>query len=112
VTPIEKHCETECREDILERMNGCVLKSGVWKFISVLVVILTFAYGVAITMHASGNERQESRIKESEQQIMTNTVNMAKMQASLDQLKEGQKKLEDKLENLGAQIIKEVKRSR
>jgi hypothetical protein len=43
---------------------------------------------------------------------MTNTVNMAKMQASLDQLKEGQKKLEDKLENLGAQIIKEVKRSR
>jgi predicted amino acid-binding ACT domain protein len=65
-----------------------------------------------ITIHAAGNDRMEANIKASEQQIITNTINMAKMQASLDQLKEGQKKLEDKLENLGAQIIKEVKRSR
>jgi hypothetical protein len=112
MTPVEKHCETECREDILERMNGCVLKSGVWKFIGVIVTILVFAYGAVITIHAAGNDRMEANIKASEQQIFNNTVNMAKMQASLDQLKEGQKKLEDKLENLGAQIIKEVKRSR
>jgi hypothetical protein len=106
----EKHCETECREDILEKLSKCITIGGVWKFIGVLVAVLAFLATLTLSIHAANTDRVEQRQKASEQQIHINTVAIAKILSSLDTLEKGQGKIEDKLENLGAAIIREVKK--
>jgi uncharacterized membrane protein len=112
MTPVERHCATECREELMDKINGCALKSGVWKFLGVMVTIVIFVAGVAISIHAAGNERILERQKAAEQQIVTNTIAIAKIQQGLESLEKGQIKLEGRLESFGAEIIKEVRKLR
>jgi hypothetical protein len=109
---IEKHCETDCREDLLMKLNERIHMDGVWKFVGVLIAVLTIVWGAAFTIHADGDARLANKVETAEKQIAANTITITKLMEHLEQLKEGQDKLERKLESLGTAIIKEVKKNR
>ena len=112
MTANDKHCNTECREELLQKIHGCALKSGVWKFVAILVTISIFLWGVGYNIHAGGETKTEWRLKESENKIANNTVTIAKITTTLDALTKGQSELNTKLDNLTAVLLKEIKRSR
>jgi hypothetical protein len=113
MTPIiEKHCNTECREDILTKINECIRVSGVWKFTGITVTVIALVWAAAFSIHAAGSERVEERQEAAERQIAINTVSIARILQTLDSLEKSQIRLEGKLDTFGAAIIKEVKKQR
>jgi len=108
----EKHCSTECREELIEKINGCALKSGVWKFVTAIMTISVFVLGVGYSIHAGGNAKTEWQIQEAQNKINSNTVTIGKIGQQLENIKEGQVKLDSKLDSITAMLLKEIKRSR
>ena len=108
----EKHCVTSCREDLLNRLNDCLMMGGLWKFIGVFVTVLVFVSGVTMSIHAEGSARVEQLQKANAQQIAINTVAIARIMQTLDSVEKGQTKLENKLDDFGKEIIREVKKNR
>ena len=108
----EAQCGTDCREDILEKLGNCITTSGVWKFIGVLVTVLIFTAGLAMSIHADNQTKIEQRLEENINKGNKRDIVVAEIQVTRKALEVGQAALNTKLDALREEIIKEVKKSR
>lgn len=108
----EAQCGTDCREDLLEKLGNCITTSGVWKFIGVLVTVLIFTAGLAMSIHADSQAKIEQRLEENIAKGNKRDIVVAEIQVTLKSLEVGQAALNTKLDALKDAIIKEVKKNR
>ena len=108
----DQPCKTDCREELRAMINGCVSKSGVWKFISVIVVVIIALWGIGYTIHAGGDSKSDLQIKEVERKGDLNTVAIAGIKPTLETLVTGQTALNKKMDDLLPILLKEIKRQK
>ncbi len=119
----ELKCGSSCREDLIGKIDDveleCIQKSGVWRFVTVLFVVITLLVGVTTTIITGDTARRDTAIKENQVKITEAQLSLARIQQNLQQLKEGQEamvtsqsRLDDKLDNLSKSLLREIRLSR
>ena len=108
----DQPCKTDCREELTKMINSCVSKGGVYKAISVLVVVIIALWGAGYAIHAKGDTKSDDQAKEVERKTDLNTTAIAGIQPTLAALVKGQDELNKKMDNLLPILLKEIKRQK
>ena len=99
-------CETDCRDEILERINSMLPRSIIWKgllFISMLWGIFGAIYNTGLT------ERKEA-IKANTTMTIANTTNIAVIKNDLEYIRKSQLDTNIKLDTIMKEARIESKR--
>ena len=119
----ELQCSSTCREELIEKIDdvelGAIKKDGMWKFVTVLFVVITILVGITTRIMSGDAERRDGNIKENAIKIRDAEISLARIQKDLQQLATGQEaitasqgKLEDKLDDLSRILLREIRLSR
>ena len=88
-------CETECRDEIFEKLDKKADRSGVWKFTSIIVAVVVVICGIICLP-----------FEESRKQTHLNTLQIMKLTTIVEQ----QSKSNNSLTSEVKELIREIKK--
>ena len=117
----DKHCATECREELLTKIGGKVCRSTMWKFTMAIVSVVIAVGGILYSSYAGGIDKREEQtqklvakqelaLENVARAVQDNTISITAMKGTLGTLQEGQSKLEHKMDEQTRMIMQELRK--
>ena len=91
---MEKHCETDCREDLICKINKAVQKTSVRWFVGVAVVVAAAVWGGSYGIYAGGVKKREIAIEKNQSAVSEIREQAAGMKSDLEHIKRTNERIE------------------
>ena len=109
-TERRKDC-ADCKAELVAKIGTKVDKGGVWKFVTVAVVIIIAATSGGYGLYAGTLSKKDAAIEKNEDKILAMREIQVQVVANLKHLKEGQTALAKELKDLPKAILDAIKES-
>lgn len=95
-------CETDCREDLLVKVEDKIPKSTIWK----AVLLFFMVWGIASGIYYSGLSERKEAIKKTNEMAIENKSTIAVIQNDLNHIRTVQSSMDRKLDRVLTEISK------
>ena len=85
-----KHCDTDCREDLIAKLECKVSRGGMFKLTGLIVTIVIALWGIGYTINTRGIDKRETDIKENHKSISQTREEVAAINATLQNIERSQ----------------------
>ena len=85
-----KHCDTDCREDLIAKLECKVSRGSMFKITGLIVVIIVAMWGAGYTINTRGIDKRETDIKENHKSISETREEVAAINATLQNIEQSQ----------------------
>lgn len=106
----EQICDSECRENLIGKIDRCVTVGGVLKVFGTFSAILLFLVALSINTYQSSQTYQNDEIKLIKQQIQENSILISEIRKDMQYIKEIQTLIHKNQQNSYDTIIKSYKK--
>jgi len=86
----DKKCETDCREDLIEKIDNRVSKTSLFKITSIIISIILALWGIGYNISSKDVQRREISIQKNTDTINKTREEMVKISTALDSIKYSQ----------------------
>uniref|UniRef100_A0A6M3JVR0 Uncharacterized protein n=1 Tax=viral metagenome TaxID=1070528 RepID=A0A6M3JVR0_9ZZZZ len=90
---IDKKCESECREDLIARIDGRISKTTTFKAAGLIITLILALWGIGYTINSAGVERREAAIQKNSDTITKTREELVSMAADIRLIRENQEAL-------------------
>ena len=85
-----KHCDTDCREDLIAKLECKVSRGGMFKLTGLIVTIVIALWGIGYTITSRGIDKRETDIKDNHKSISQTREEVAAINATLQNIERSQ----------------------
>jgi len=85
-----KKCETNCREDLMDRIDERVMKASMIKMTALIVTVIIALWGIGYTISSKATSRREAAIASNAAAIVLSKERMATLTKTIENIEKTQ----------------------